>query len=234
LILCIIVFVWFVWDLIPDMIELFAGLDVTIPPFTRASLAFASFMDAHYWWLLPAFFGSILIFVVFSRTTKGRYLIHKYMIRIPILGDLLHKLNLEIFCRVFGVLYSGSGENQEIMRIAAEATGNTYMEHQIKTITVPLMISRGTDLVSAMTASEVFKPMTLARFRSGTETGSVRESAQEMADFYEDETRLKLAMTVETIKTGVAIFIAILVAILTIVSTETAFMMPSASDVMGF
>jgi len=226
------VFVWFIWFLIPDMMDLFMNYNVEIPPITRGSLAFAGFMDANYWWLLPSLVGIGIVIVAASRTTRGRFLMHKYMIRIPALGDLLHKLNLETFCRVFGVMYSGSGENEEIMKIAAEATGNTYIEHQIKTITVPLMVAKGTDLVQSMEASGVFKPMTLARFRSGTETGSVRESAEEMADFYENETRLKLEVTVESIKTAVAVVISILVALLTLVSTETAFMMPSASDIL--
>lgn len=234
LLVSIAVFIWFVWDLIPRMMDLFLQFDIDVPPFTAASLAMAAFLDANYWWLIPLMVGSVVAFIVASRTTRGRYYIHKYMIRLPVLGDLLHKLNLEIFCRVFGVLYSGAGENQDVMRVASEATGNTYIEHQVKTITVPLMIAKGTDLVTSMEASDVFLPMTLARFRSGAETGSVRESAEEMADLYEKETSLKLEVTVETIKTGVAIFISLLVALLTIVSTETAFMMPSASDVMGF
>ena len=234
LIISLGVFVWFVWDLIPKMMDLFLQFDIEIPPFTAASLAMAAFLDANWWWLIPLIMFLIVGFIVAGRTTRGRFYIHRYMLRIPIIGDLLHKLNLEIFCRVFGVLYSGAGENQDVMRVAAEATGNTYIEHQIKTITVPMMIAKGTGLVESMEASEVFLPMTLARFRSGSETGSVRESAEEMADLYEKETTLKLGVTVETIKTGVAIFISILVALLTIVSTETAFMMPSASDVMGF
>lgn len=233
LLAAIAVFVWFIWYLLPAMIALFSQFDVNIPPFSRASLAFAAFMDNHYWWIIPLCLASVVGFISFSRTPKGRFWIHKYMIQLPILGDLLHKLNLEIFCRVFGVLYSGSGENQEVMKVAAEATGNTYMEHQIKTITVPLMMARGTDLILSMEASGVFLPMTLARFRSGSETGSVQDSADELADFYEKETTLKLAVTVETIKTAVAVVISILVALLTVVSTETAFMMPSASDVMG-
>jgi type IV pilus assembly protein PilC len=226
------VFVWFIWALIPDMMELFTGFNVRIPPFTRASLAFAGFLDANYWWLLPTIIGSIIVFIAAGRTTRGKFLMHKYMIRIPALGDLLHKLNLETFCRVFGVMYSGSGENEEVMKIAAEATGNTYIEHQVKTITVPMMMGKGTDLITSMEASGVFKPMTLARFRSGAETGSVRESAEEMADFYEKETTLKLQVTVESIKTSVAVVISVLVALLTVVSTETAFMMPSATDIM--
>ncbi|MFP4161800.1 MAG: hypothetical protein ACLFSK_07445, partial [Ectothiorhodospira sp.] len=87
--------------------------------------------------------------------------------------------------RVFAVLYGGAGENEETMKIAAESTGNTFLEHQVKTITVPMMMARGTDVIQAMQASGVFLPMLIARFRSGAETGSVRDSAEEMADLYE-------------------------------------------------
>jgi type IV pilus assembly protein PilC len=154
------------------------------------------------------------------------------MIRIPVLGTLLHKLNLEVFCRVFAVLYSGASENEEVMKIAAESTGNTFIEHQIKTVTVPMMMARGTDLIEAMQASGVFTRMTIARFRSGSETGAVRQSAEEMAEFYEKETTLKLTQTVETIKTGVAIVISLMVALLTVISAESAFIQPSNADIM--
>jgi len=230
LVAAIAVFVWFVWNLIPQMMGLFSQFEIEIPPFTKAALAFAGFMDNNWMWFIPLVLSIIFGGLIFSRTPKGRFWVHKYMIKIPALGTLLHKLNLEIFCRVFGVLYSGSEENQEVMRVSAEATGNSYMEYQIKTVTMPLMMTKGTDLVGSMEASGVFLPLTIARFRSGTETGSVRASAEEMADFYEKETALKLETTVETIKTGIAIVIGIMVAILTIISTETALMMPHTGE----
>ena len=154
------------------------------------------------------------------------------MLRIPYIGQLLHKLNLEVFCRVFGVLYTGSGENQEIMKIAAESTGNMYIERQIKSVTVPMMMAHGTDLITAMEASGVFLPMMIARFRSGSDSGGVRDSAEEMADFYEKETNLKLATAIETIKTATAIVISILVGLLTFITAETALIQPSAADIM--
>ena len=226
--------IWFVWDLTPQIIGLFrsSGLEVKLPFFTKHSLAFAEWMNVYYPFVMLFFFGSIVGFFAFSQTTRGRFYIHKYMIRIPYLGQLLHKLNLEIFCRVFGVLYSGSGENQEVMRIAAEATGNTYIEHQVKTVTIPTMMARGTDLIVAMEASGVFLPMMIARFRSGAESGAVGESAEEMADFYEKETTLKMQTALETIKTTIAIFLGIIVFYLTILSAETALMIPQTSDLM--
>ena len=225
-------FVWYIWYIIPSYAGLFVNYNIELPPLTSASLAFAGWMDQYWMWVVGVFVVATGAFVAWSQTTKGRFYIHKYMIRLPFIGGLLHKLNLEVFCRVFGVLYTGAGENQEVMKIAAEATGNTYIEHQVKTVTVPLMMARGTDLIAAMEASEVFTPMVLARFRTGAETGSVRESANEMGEFYEKETTLKLEATVEGIKTATAVVISIMVAILTIVSAESALIQPTTSDIM--
>lgn len=232
LIATIAAFLWFIWYIIPQMAGLFLDYDIKLPPLTRASLAFAAWMDVNWWWVLLLSIAAGIGFYMFQRTVQGKLVIHKYVIRMPYVGALLHKLNLEVFCRVFGVLYSGSGENHDVMKIAAEATGNTYIEHQVKTITVPLMMSKGTDVIEAMEASGVFLPMMIARFRSGQETGGVRESADEMAEFYEKETTLKMETAVETIKTGTAIVISILVGILTVISAESALIQPTASDIM--
>lgn len=232
LVLTIAAFMWFIWSIIPQMAGLYSDFNVVLPPMTRASLAFAGWMDNNWYWLA---IGLIILGVagyMYFTTVKGRMLMHKHMLRIPYLGPLLHKLNLEVFCRVFGVLYTGSGENNDVMRIAAEATGNTYMEHRIKTITVPTMMAKGTDLIEAMEMSGVFLPMMIARFRSGAETGGVKESADEMADFYEKETTLKMQTAVETIKTATAIVISVIVGLLTIITAESALIQPTASDIM--
>ncbi len=107
------------------------------------------------------------------------------------------------------------------------------MEHRIKTITVPLMVAQGAELVRAMEAADVFTPMAIARFRSGSETGNVRQSAQQMADYYEKETSLKLKTTVESIQTAVALIITVAIIALTLVSSEIALIQPSQQDMMS-
>lgn len=228
------VFIWYVWYIVPQTAGLFADFEgIELPPLTTFSLAFSAFLDK---WM-----GVIAVLLVLAsaglfayfRTPKGKFLMAKYMIRIPVVGSLLHKLNIEVFSRVFAILYSGSGENLEVIKVAAEACGNPYMEHQIKTITIPMMMGQGADLVRSMEASGVFTPMTLSRYRTGAETGSVRKSAQQMADYYERETTLKLKMAVETIQTFVGLFIGLMVAFLTVLSAETAMIRPSSNDIMS-
>lgn len=226
-------FVWYIWYIFPETARLFEGMNVELPSMTQKTLDFADWMDANYGWVALALLVVTGAGVLYAKSNHGRFTIHRYIIRLPLLGSLLHKLNIEIFCRVFAILYSGAGDNIGVIKIAAEACGNAYMEHRIKTITVPMMVAQGSELVKAMEASGVFTHMTLARFRSGSETGNVRKSALQMADYYEKETELKLKSAVEGIQTAVAVFITIAICFLTIISSEIALIQPSATDMMN-
>lgn len=227
------VFIWYVWYIVPQTAGLFKNFEsIELPPLTTMSIVLSEWLDRNMIWLLLGFVAAVAGAVMFLRSPRGKFLAHKYMIRVPVIGGLLHKLNIEVFSRVFAILYSGSGENIEVIKIAAEACGNSYMEHQVKTITIPMMMAQGADLVRAMEASGVFTPMALARYRSGAETGNVRKSAQQMADYYEKETTLKLEVAVQTIQTAVSMFIGIMVAFLTVLSAETALIRPSANEFM--
>jgi type IV pilus assembly protein PilC len=138
-------FVWYIWYIFPETARLFEGMNVELPSMTQKTLAFADWMDANYGWVL---LGMVIIGVawtMFAKSDKGRFWIHRNLIRIPLVGSLFHKLNIEIFCRVFAILYSGAGDNIGVIKIAAEGTGNSYMEHRIKTITVPMMVAQGTE-----------------------------------------------------------------------------------------
>lgn len=226
-------FIWYVWYIFPQTAGLFEGFNIPLPPMTAATLEFSHWLDENYGWVFLFMFLIIGGFIAFARSKKGTFWLHKNLIKIPVIGSLLHKLNIEIFCRVFSVLYSGSGDNISVIKIAAEACGNSYMEHQIRTVTVPMMVAQGADLVRSMEASGVFTQMSLARFRSGAETGNVRNSALQMADYYEAETTLKLKGAVEGIQTMVAVFITIAICFLTVISSEIALISPSSTDIMG-
>jgi len=225
-------FVFYVWYIFPQTAGLFENFDIKLPPMTQSTLDFSRWMDENWFWALGVCFAAIGGVVAFFKSDRGEFLAHRFMIRIPVIGSLLLKLNIEIFCRVFAVLYSGAGENISVIRIAAEASGNRFLEHRVKTVTIPMMVAQGADLVKSMEAAGVFTNMTLARFRSGSETGNVRASARQMADYYENETSLKLKSVVEMIQTVVALIITLAIMGLTILSSELALVSPSAADFM--
>jgi type IV pilus assembly protein PilC len=220
--------IFYVAYIFPATAEAFEKFKIELPPMTAATLRFSKWLIANMWTLLALLIIPGVVAGRFFSTDRGRFLLDKYMIRIPMVGNLLHKTAIEIFCRVFYALYSGSGENIDIIKMAAEACGNRYMEHQIKTIAVPLMLERGKGLTESFEATGVFTRTAISRFNSGAETGTVRTTALQLADYYEKETSYRLKNAVEVIQLAVSMIIMIVLTALTIVSSETATIRPKS------
>jgi type IV pilus assembly protein PilC len=218
--------VYYVGYIFPATAGLFRKFNIDLPPMTKATLAMSDFLVAHIVIILIATIVPTILAVRFFATEKGRYILDKYVWNLPILGQLLHKMSIEIFCRVFYALYSGAGENIEVIRMAAEACGNKYMESQIKTISLPMMIQKGSGITEAFEASGVFTKTALSRFHSGAETGTVKNTAYQLAEYYEKETTYKMKSVIEYIQLAISMVIMIVLTALTIVSSETATIRP--------
>lgn len=167
----------------------------------------------------------------YSRTKNGRLLFDKYIMRIPILGSLIHKTLIEVFCRVFYTLYHGSAESIEPIRIASEATGNRYFEERIKTVAIPLMLKKGVGVTDAFEASGVFTDTALSRLHSGEESGTIKNTSLQLANYYESETVYRLKNLIEIIQVIIAMIIMVIMIALTLVSAETATVRPKTPGV---
>jgi type IV pilus assembly protein PilC len=223
---------FYVAYIFPKTAEMFVRFHIKLPPMTAATLKFSDWMMNNIVVLSILLIVPPIILIRYMRTEKGRFLADKYLIRIPILGSMLHKTAIEIFCRVFYALYSGSGENIEIIRMAAEACGNRYMEHQIKTIAIPMMLERGKGLTEAFEATGVFTKTAISRFASGAETGTVKATALQLAEYYEKETSYRMKNAIEVIQLSVSMIMMVVLTALTLVSSETALVKPESPHML--
>jgi type IV pilus assembly protein PilC len=223
---------FYVYYIFPKTAEMFIKFHIKLPPMTTATLKASDWLSAHIV-ILSILFGVPTIFMLrFMKTEKGKFLMDKYLIRIPVLGSMFHKTAIEIFCRVFYALYSGSGENFEIIRMAAEACGNRYMEQQIKTIAIPMMLERGKGLTESFEACGVFTKTAISRFASGAETGTVKATALQLAEYYEKETSYRMKNAIEVIQLAVSMIMMIVLTMLTLVSSETALVKPESPHML--
>ncbi|HUI30460.1 MAG TPA: type II secretion system F family protein [Candidatus Acidoferrales bacterium] len=221
----LIAVIYYVAYIFPATAELFAKLG-QVPPMTAATLQLSHFLTRNFWWMALMFLAGGIFVARFVTTERGRFLLEKYMIKMPVIGGLIHKQNIEIFCRVFYAMYGGSGENIDVIRLSAEACGNKYMEHQIKTIAIPMMVTQGKGLTESLAATGVFTETAISRFHSGAETGTVRATALQLANYYEKETGYKLKNVIDFVQVIVSLIIMVVMIALTIVSSESALIHP--------
>jgi len=96
-----------------------------------------------------------------------------------------------------------------------------------------MMVQKGMGLHESMEASGVFTKTALSRFHAGAETGTVKETALQLANYYERETVYKLKSIIDFVQLWVALLIMIVMTALTIVSSETSVVKPKTTPGMG-
>lgn len=217
---------YYVIKIFPATAEMFLKYNMPLPPLTKSTLSLSDWLGSYWWIIALVIITPIVIIWRWWETPRGRIWRDSHLVKLPLVGHLIHKSSIEIYFRVFGTIYAGAGDNIETIRTAAEACRNAWMEDRIKRITIPLMLKEGEAFVPAMDAAGVFTRTALTRLRTGQETGNILQSAQQIATYYEAETTYKMNGLIEYIQTIVGLFVAIAITFLTVVSAEIATMSP--------
>lgn len=217
---------FYVMYIFPKIAGLLIKARVEVPPLTAGAMAVSNHLQSYILWYVLAFVAPLIAIVLYFRTEEGRVRWHKIMISLPIIGHLLYKTSIEVFARVFHALYSGSGENIEVIKIAAEACRNSYIEKVIKETVIPVMLREGKSFSECLERSGVFPKNVIYSLRSGEESGSLREAMLRMANFYEKETRHRMTRVVDLINLFISVFISLLIVGITLLSSEVGFVSP--------
>jgi type IV pilus assembly protein PilC len=217
---------FYVGYIFPETAKLFVKFGIDLPPMTAFTLTISDFLVENSLLVTALTIIPPIVLWRYAMSKKGGHVMDKYVIRIPVLGTLIHKTLIEVYCRVFYTLYSGSAESIEPIRIAAEATGNKYFEERIKNVAIPLMIKKGVGITDAFATTGVFTETALSRLHSGEETGTLKNTSLQLANYYESETVYKLKNFIEFVQITIAMIIMVVMIALTLVSAETATVRP--------
>jgi len=218
---------FYVMYIFPKIAGLLLKYNIDVPPMTAATMTISNYLQDNILWLALAVLLPIIGIIIFFRTENGRVVWHRLMISIPVVGSLIYKTSIEVFARVFHALYSGSGENIEVIKIASEACHNLYIEKKVKEVIIPSMLREGKSLSDSMESSGVFPKNVIYTLRSGEESGTLRESMLRLANFYEKETTYRMTRVVDLINLVVSTFVSLLIVAITLLSSEIGFVSPN-------
>lgn len=214
--------IFYAMYLVPQMMDMLGPMMSEIPPVTAFTLDASAYIKENYAWLAGIFLAALAGFYSWLSTANGRLQFDRYIVRVPYIGTILKNTSVELFTRVLGIIYTSAGENIEAMQVAADASGNLWFSRQIRTVASPMMLTQGVELGRALAATDFLPEMALSRFRTAAETGSVKTTAQNLADYYETENSFAMKNLVSLIELGVTIVIMASLVFLTLLSSETA------------
>jgi type IV pilus assembly protein PilC len=178
--------VWIIlWKVIPTFATLFEGLGATLPLPTRITIAASKFIGA-WWWLV--FIGIVVaIFAInrYHKTYKGKRVLDRMLLRLPVLGIVLKKIAVARFCRTLSTLVSSGVPILDGLEITARTSGNSIVEDAI--MNTRKSVEEGKTIAEPLKSNEVFPPMVVQMVAVGEQTGALETMLSKIADFYEDE-----------------------------------------------
>lgn len=224
--------VWYIAYIFPATAKLFLRMNIDLPPMTAFTLDMAYWLEANIWYIIASIVLPTIAGYFTYRHPKGRIWFDKQILKLPMIGEIMHKTYIEIFCRVFYTLYSGSAVSVTPIKIGAEAQGNKYIESQIKNVALPIMMKKGVGISDALVASGVFPETAISKFRQGEETGNIKKAAIQLANYYESDTTYRIRNFIEWVQIIIALYILIVMILLTVVSAETSIISPTKPNVI--
>ena len=84
------------------------------------------------------------------------------------------------------------------------------------------MLKFGTELAKALEMANFFPDLFLSRFKTAAETGAVKDTAIQLADFYQMENQYAMKNLVSFIELSITVMIMGALIFLTLLSSETA------------
>ncbi len=170
---------------VPAFARMFESMQAELPLPTRLLIGSSNFMVAYWPYLLVATLGSAVAVQQWLQTDRGRYLWHRYRMRIPVVGPVLERATLARFARGFARASRAGIPVIETLSTVGQALDNEFVRERVGMIRE--RIGRGESLTSASAASGLFTPLVLQMIGVGEESGSVDDMLDEVAGFYERE-----------------------------------------------
>ena len=171
--------------IIPTFAKLFQDFGAELPMPTQIVMDLSDFLRAYWWTLLLGAAGFIVALRKARATDKGRLVTDRFMLKVPVLGDVLLKGAIARFTRTLGTLISSGVPILDGLEITANTSGNKVLENAIRGARES--IREGETIAAPLKASSVFPPMVVQMISVGEETGALDEMLNKIALFYEDE-----------------------------------------------
>jgi type IV pilus assembly protein PilC len=194
---------------IPVFENMFSSVNMALPLPTRIVIGASRFLKS-YWWALGAiiFVGAIM-FKKYYASSNGKLVIDRFMLRVPVLGDVLRKSAVSRFTRTLGTLISSGVSILEGLEITAKTAGNRVIQDAI--MSSRSSIAGGDTIAQPLQKSKVFPPMVISMIAVGEQTGGLDEMLSKIADFYDEEVDAAVSNLLSLLEPIMIVFLGVIV-----------------------
>ena len=170
---------------VPQFVGIFESMDMELPFITQSLINVSTFFTSNILYIL--IFVGVLAFVmkILTSTPRGKLIIDKLKLTLPVIGKLNKKVIAARFTRTFSTLIAAGVSMTSAVSTAGNAINNHYVEKMLNHVATD--INRGVSFGEALDDIKVFPNMVVNMAKIGEESGTLEELLDNSADFFDEE-----------------------------------------------
>ena len=174
--------------ILPKIIPVFQHFNVVLPLPTRIVIFMSDMLSDYGLFVLILIAGMAFFFKKFSETDKGRLIIDRNILKIPLIGEFLNKLLTFKFAQALGTLMASGVELRQSLQIAKYITGNKVYEKSIEELS-EMVTKKGFMLSQGLKKANILTASTIQMIRVGEESGRLEQMLLKIAENLEAEVK---------------------------------------------
>ena len=197
---------------IPAFEKLFRGQGAELPLPTRIILGVSNFAVSWWWAILIVLVVGFFVWRAWVGTQAGRLAWDRFKLRLPVIGNIIHRATLVRFARGFAMAFGAGVPLIQTLSLTAQAVGNQFVAQRLGKLRRG--VERGDTLTRSAASSEMLTPLVLQMLAVGEETGSVDNMLEEVGDFYAREIEYDISRLSSAIEPILIVVIGAMVLVL--------------------
>lgn len=183
LILGFLIVVMMMLFVIPQVQDLFAKMGAELPWLTEMLISVSEFFQSFWWLVFIVMIGGIIGFNVWRVSEDGKPKWDAFVLRIPVFGDLIRKINVARFSRTLSTLLASGVPILNAMTIVRSIVSNHVIAEVIEEAREA--VKEGQPIADPLRRSGEFPPMVCHMIAVGERSGQLEEMLGNVADSYE-------------------------------------------------
>ncbi len=195
---------------VPKLIMLVESRDQALPLPTQILKSTSEFLGS-YWYLLVLAVVLVNMFIgALRRTERGRYAVDRFLLNLPVFGDLFKKQAIARFAVTLSTLLKTGVQVLDALKIVREIVGNAVLQGVLDDLHAAIL--QGGDISSPLKKSGIFPPAVGYMIAVGEQTGELETVLDRLAEAYESEVEIATERMTAVIEPMLILIMAVLVA----------------------
>ncbi len=195
---------------VPQFTQMFEEAGKALPLATQIVVAAGNFLRDWWWALLVSAFGGTFLLRRWLENPAARLAWDGRLLRLPLAGDLIAKLEVARFARTLATLLGNGVPLLAALSIVKETLDNTALAAALDRVAAELKEGRG--LGKPMLQQGLFPPLAVQMVMVGEETGRLEEMLLQVTEVYDKEVQRAVKRTLSLLEPALILGLAVIIA----------------------